>query len=141
KHYAISNTSNTAFVWESDDGLTGWHKTNPTTGGIANQTVPSIDVDIASMPAGSTHPGRLIAVELDFGGLNFRTSYSDDGGLTWTVSTTTGSPVVTSAPSTTELADQDRPWLATGPHDRAYLLFHNLASGTANHNMYVATST
>src|SRR5438105_896735 len=46
KHYAISNTSNTAFVWESDDGLTGWGKTNAA--GIANQTVPSIDVDIAS---------------------------------------------------------------------------------------------
>jgi hypothetical protein len=102
--------------------------------------MPTIDVDIVSMPAGSTHPGRLIAVELDFGGINFRTSYSDDGGVNWTVSTTTGSPVVTTAPSTTELADQDRPWLATGPNNRAYLLFHNLASGAANHNMYVATS-
>src|SRR5207244_603011 len=80
--------------------------------------------------------GRRRAVGLDFGGMNFRTSYSDDGGANWTVSTTTGSPVVTSAPSTTELAEQDRPWLATGPNDRAYLLFHNLASGTANHNMY-----
>jgi len=139
KHYAISNTGGTAFVWESNDGLTGWHQTNAT--GIANQTAPSIDVDLVSMPAGSAHPGRLIAVELDFGGINFRTSYSDDGGVTWTVSTTQGSPIVTTAPSTTELADQDRPWLATGPHDRAYLLFHNLASGAANHNMYVATST
>jgi len=139
-YYVISNSGGTAFVWESNDGgkTDPWHMTNIT--GIANQTMPTIDVDIVSMPAGSSHPGRLIAIELDFGGINFRTSYSDDGGATWTVSTTTGSPIVTTAPSTTELADQDRPWLATGPNDRAYLLFHNLASGAANHNMYVATS-
>jgi hypothetical protein len=139
-YYVISNTGGTATVWESNDGgkTDPWHITGPIA--IGNQTVPTIDVDIVSMPAGSTNPGRLIAIELDFGGVNFRTSYSDDGGVNWTVSTTTGSPVVTTAPSTTQLADQDRPWLATGPNDRAYLLFHNLASGVANHNMYVATS-
>ena len=133
KHYAISNTGGTATVWESDDGVSGWH----ITGAIANQTSPSIDVDIVSMPAGSAHPGRLIAVELDFGGINFRISYSDDGGVTWTSSGVAG--VLSSGGG--QLADQDRPWLATGPGDRAYLLFHNLASGTANHNMYVETST
>jgi hypothetical protein len=136
-YYTISNTGGTAFVWESNDGATGWHQTNTT--GIANQTMPSIDVDIVSMPAGSTHPGRLVAVELDFGGINFRISYSDDGGATWTVSGT--APLNTNNAPGGQLADQDRPWLATGPGDRAYLLFHNLASGTVTHNMYVSTST
>jgi hypothetical protein len=138
KHYAISNIGGTAIVWESDDGLTGWHTTNGTMG-IANQTMPSIDVDLVSTPAGSTHPGRLIAVELDFGGVNFRVSYSDDGGATWTSSGI--APANLNALPGGELADQDRPWLATGPGDRAYLLFHNLASGTVTHNMYVETST
>src|SRR5438132_12809671 len=135
KHYAISNKGGTAFVWESDNGLTHWHATNST--GIANQSAPSIDVDLVSMPAGAKHPGRLIAVELDFGGINFRISYSDDGGATWTPSSELGIP---NAPAN-ELGDQDRPWLATGPHDRAYLLFHNLASGAATHHMFVSTST
>jgi hypothetical protein len=134
KHYAISNVSGTATVWESDDGINGWH-TTPTT--IPGQTMPTIDVDLVSMPAGSTHPGRLIATELDFAGINFVTGYSDDGGATWAASTLAGIPATGAA----QFADQDRPWIATGPHDRAYLLFHNLVSGTANHNMYVSTST
>src|SRR5438093_8537372 len=63
KHYAISNSGGTARVWESDDGLTGWQLT---AGTPANQTsLSTIDVDIASMPTGSAHPGRLIAAELD----------------------------------------------------------------------------
>ena len=135
KHYAISNTGGTATVWESDDGVTGWH----VTGAIANQTAPTIDVDLVSMPAGSLHPGRLIAVELDSGGLNFRMSFSDDGGVTWTSSGI--APADLNALPGGELADQDRPWLATGPGDRAYLLFHNLLSGTVTHNMWVETST
>lgn len=136
-YYAVSNSGGTAFVWESDNGATGWHKTNAT--GIGNQTAATIDVDIVAMPAGSAHPGRLIAVELDSVVINFRISYSDDGGVTWTAAGT--APIDTNAAPGGELADQDRPWLATGPGDRAYLLFHNLASGTVNHNMYVATST
>ena len=133
KHYAISNVGGTATVWESNDGLTGWHTTATT---FPGQTAPTIDVDLVSMPAGSTHPGRLIATELDSGGLNFITGYSDDGGATWHASTLAGGPS-----GAGQFADQDRPWLATGPHDRAYLLFHNLLSGAANHNMYVSTST
>jgi len=138
-YYVISNSGGTAFVWKSNDGgrTDPWHTTDAT--GIANQTMPSIDVDLVSMPAGSTHPGRLIAVELDFGGINFRISYSDDGGATWIISGT--APFNLNTLPGGQLADQDRPWLATGPGDRAYLLFHNLASGTANHNMYVETST
>ncbi|MFN2582416.1 MAG: hypothetical protein ABR498_06720 [Candidatus Dormibacteria bacterium] len=135
KHYAISNIGGTATVYESDDGLANWHATNA--GGIAGQSIPTIDVDLVSMPAASAHPGRLIATELDTAGLNFRTSWSDDGGANWTTSTLAGAPNTDGS----QYADQDRPWLATGPHDRVYMLMHNLASGTANHNMYVATST
>jgi hypothetical protein len=136
-YYVISNSGSTAFVWESDDGATNWHTTNAT--GIAGQVAPSIDVDITSMPAGSAHPGRLVAVELDFAVISFDISYSDDGGATWTTSGT--APFNLNALPGGHLADQDRPWLTSGPGDRVYLLFHNLASGTANHNMYVVTST
>jgi hypothetical protein len=132
-HYAISNVGGTATVWESNDGVTGWH----VTGAIANQTLPTIDVDLVSMPADSTHPGRLIANELDTGGLNIRTSYSDDGGVAWTQSTLLSAPMTNG----TQYVDQDRNWLAAGPHDHAYFLFHNLASGAVTHNMYVSTST
>jgi hypothetical protein len=43
-----------------------------------------------------------------------------------------------------DLRRPDRPWLAADPaplSNRVYLLFHNLASGTATHNMFVQTST
>src|SRR5579864_4610985 len=106
KHYVISNTGGTAEVWESDDGLSGWH----VTGAIANQTSPTIDVDLVAMPAGSTHAGRLIAVELDSGGLNFRISYSDDGGVMWTASGTSVSGFTLNGLPGGELGDQDRPW-------------------------------
>jgi hypothetical protein len=80
--------------------------------------------------------GRIIASELDTAGINFPTSYSDDKGKTWTASK-----------GATQLADQDRQWFAYGPKDKStgqypvYLLFHNLASGQAQHNMFVSTST
>ena len=120
-------TSGDAIVFGSHDGGASWTRTAAEP---ANQTSASIDTDIVS-----THTGRLIASELDFGGINFRLSYSDDGGKTWTPS------------SGSELADTDRQWLAVGPDDpvthqpRVYLLFHNLASGTVTHNMFVQTST
>ena len=62
------------------------------------------------------------------------TAVSDDRGKTWQQAT-----------GSNTLADQDRQWLAEGPvpgtnKRRAYLLFHNLASGNANHNMYVIPS-
>ncbi|HMC67723.1 MAG TPA: sialidase family protein, partial [Mycobacteriales bacterium] len=88
------------------------------------QTVASTDVDIVTTPS-----GRIVETELDFGGINFRTAYSDDGGKTWTAS------------QGTTLADTDRPWLAADPgSNKVYLLFHNLVSGTATHNMFVETS-
>ena len=111
-----------AAVWGSTDGLT-WTQT-PTE--PAGQTDASTDVDIVTLPS-----GRIVETELDFGGINFRTAYSDDGGTTWTLS------------QGTTVADTDRPWLAadqTPGSNRVYLLFHDLVSGTASHNMFVETS-
>ena len=119
-----SNASDSSVaVWGSTDGLT-WKQT-PTE--PPNQTSASTDVDIVTLPT-----GRIVETELDFGGINFRTGYSDDGGATWTASLGT------------TLADTDRPWLAADPapgSNKVYLLFHNLASGSASHNMFVETST
>ncbi|MBJ7609376.1 MAG: exo-alpha-sialidase [Candidatus Dormibacteraeota bacterium] len=126
-HFVVSNSAGTMTVYESDDGLTNWHKTSATPVGQMN---PTIDVDIIA-----TSTGRLVVSELDFGGVNFRTSYSDDQGATWTASTGI-LPF-----SGTGAVDQDRQWLAAGPNNRVYLLFHNLASGTITHNMFVITST
>ena len=129
--YITTNVANgNETVYKSADGLS-WAQT---AGQPGNQTAPTTDVDVvnATMPNGKT---RIITSELDFGGINFRTAYSDDGGATWTDS------------SGTEYADTDRQWFAVGPDDpstgmpRVYLLFHNLLSGTVQHNMFVATST
>jgi hypothetical protein len=114
-----------AVVFSSADGKS-WAKT---AGDVGGQTVPTIDVDIVVLPT-----GRIIASELDTAGLNFPTGYSDDGGKTWKAS------------SGTTAADQDRQWFAVGKVDpqtkqpRVYLLYHNLASGLAQHNMWVQTS-
>jgi hypothetical protein len=86
--------------------------------------MPSPDVDIAK-----TTTGRIVVTDLDAGGLRIVTAYSDDRGRTWRES------------AGTAFADQDRPWLAAGPDRRVHLLFHNLFSGTALENMFVATST
>jgi hypothetical protein len=111
---------NSAAVWGSSNGL-NWTQT-PTE--PAGQTDASTDVDIVTTPS-----GRIVETELDFGGINFRTAYSDDGGKTWTAS------------QGTTLADTDRPWLASDPgSNNLYLLFHDLVSGTVSHNMFVETS-
>src|SRR5213592_4805118 len=83
-----------AAVWGSKNGLS-WTQT-PTE--PAGQTLASTDVDIVTTPS-----GRIVETELDFGGINFRTAYSDDGGATWIPS------------EGTTLADTDRPWLAADP--------------------------
>src|SRR5437016_4055161 len=116
-----SNASdNSAAVWGSTDGLS-WTQT-PTE--PAGQTDASTDVDIVTTPS-----GRIVETELDFGGINFRTAYSDDGGQTWTPS------------QGTTLADPARRWLASEPgSNKVYLLFHDLVSGTVSHNMFVETS-
>jgi hypothetical protein len=81
------------------------------------------DLDIVVLPS-----RRVVASGLDEAAFQIITSYSDDSGATWHESTGT------------RLADQDRPWLAAGPHNRVYLLFHNLFSGLATENMFVSTS-
>jgi hypothetical protein len=130
--YVVTNAeSGTAGVYRSaDDGLT-WARTagNPT-----NQESPTIDTDIVV-----TQTGRIVASELDFAGssgaINFRNSYSDDHGESWTQSTGA------------TFSDTDRQWFAVGPVDattgkpRVYILWHNLLSGAASHNMWVQTST
>jgi hypothetical protein len=131
KYWAVTNTeddSATAYVFGSaDKGKTFTKAEAP----LAGQVQPSPDVDIVVLPS-----GRIIASELDDAGVNFPTSYSDDGGKTWTASV-----------GATQLADQDRQWFAYGPKDKTsgeypvYLLYHNLASGQAQHNMFVSTSS
>jgi hypothetical protein len=112
-------------VYRSKDGISWAPTTTP-----GNQTSPTTDVDVVSM-----RTGRILTSELDFAGINFITHYSDDQGRTWIQS------------QGTTYADTDRQWFAVGPVDptthqpRVYLLFHNLLSGTLQHNMFVATST
>ncbi len=126
--WAVSNTeAGSAIVYTSRDGGLSWQKTP----GDPPQTQATIDVDIVTMST-----GRVLSSELDAAGLNFPSGYTDDGGKTWT--STNGSNT---------LADQDRQWFAVGPADKTtgkptvYLLYHNLGSGTAQHNMFVAKST
>jgi hypothetical protein len=113
-------------VYRSSDGV-HWSMTK---GQPGDQNEATTDVDIVA-----TRTGRIISSELDYAGLNFRTSYSDDGGKTWTPS------------ALATFADTDRQWYAVGPDDptthqpRVYMLFHNLLSGLAQHNMWVSTST
>jgi hypothetical protein len=113
-------------VYRSRDGI-HWATT---AGQPTDQTEATTDVDIVAMQT-----GRILTSELDYGGINFRTMFSDDGGKTWTES------------SGNTYADTDRQWYAVGPNDpkthkpRVYLLFHNLLTGVAQHNMWVATST
>jgi len=115
-----------AVIFASRDGRE-WTQTSPPTGQVA----PSPDTDIVVTPT-----GRMIASELE--GLpltSILTDYSDDRGKTWHMSA--GMIPV----------DTDRQWFAVGRNDptthlpRVYLLWHNLFSGLATHNMYVQTST
>jgi hypothetical protein len=127
--WAATNDANNAdlVVYYSKDGGHTWTKT-PTDPQL--QLQPSPDVDIVVTPT-----GRVIASELDESALDFPTAYTDDGGKTWNQSV-----------GANMLADQDRQWFAVGPKDKStgqytvYLLFHNLASGNAQHNMFVSTS-
>src|SRR4051812_747534 len=137
KYWAVTNVDKEhdangdlgdAYVFGSaDQGKTFKQAESP----IAGQNAPTPDVDVVVLPS-----GRIIASELDTAGINFPTSFSDDGGKTWTASQ-----------GATQLADQDRQWFAYGPKDKAsgeypvYLLYHNLASGQVQHNMFVSTST
>ena len=118
--WAVTNASNgDEMVLRSKDGISWTKVTTP-----PGQTNPTTDVDVVTFPS-----GRVLTSELDFAGINFINTYSDDQGQTW--KTSTGST----------FADTDRQWFATGPNNTAYLLFHNLLSGTLQHNMFVQTST
>ncbi|MEA2487516.1 MAG: repeat-like domain [Actinomycetota bacterium] len=129
RQWLVTNTASGGdeIVYESNQDGSKWTptKTNPT-----GQQSATIDTDIVTLPT-----GRIISSELDFDGINFRVAYTDDGGKSWTNST--GS----------ELGDTDRQWMAVGPKDATsggydvYQMFHNLASGEGNHNMYVQQST
>src|SRR5213082_2457197 len=109
-----------AAVFGSRDGIHRW-KATPSL--PAGQTSATPDVDILALPT-----GRLLASELDDAGINFPTSVSDNRGKTWTQST-----------GSTQTADQDRQWFNWGPDPtdpskrNVYMLFHNLASGSAQH--------
>jgi hypothetical protein len=124
---SASRSTSRALVFRSVDEGQTWQKTPAD----PQQVEATIDVDVVAM-----HTGRILASELDEAGLNFPSSTTDDGGSTWVE--TVGA---------TKLADQDRQWFAVGPDDpatglpRVYLLYHNLGSGLAQHNMWVATST
>jgi hypothetical protein len=133
--FVITNDNDTsdAVVYSSVFPGNSWTRTPAEPSG---QTAATADVDIVSTkPFAGAPNGRLVAAELDDAGINFRVSYSDNEGKSWTTS------------SGATLGDTDRQWLAAGPPDpttglpRVYLLFHNLASGSASHNMYVQTST
>jgi hypothetical protein len=130
--YVVTNAGNgTAAVYRSADSGITWTRT---AGDPAGQDVPTIDTDIVA-----TSTGRLVASELDTAGasgvINFRNSYSDDQGESWHESTGA------------TFSDTDRQWFAVGPNDaatgkpRVYILWHNLLSGAAAHNMWVQTST
>jgi hypothetical protein len=124
-HWITTNAKNgDEVVFRSTDGVHWAQVSKP-----GNQTNPTIDVDVITMP-----DGRVLTSELDFAGINFITHISDDQGRTWTQS------------QGTTYADTDRQWFAVGPRyagaekPRVYMLFHNLLSGTLQHNMFVATS-
>jgi hypothetical protein len=129
--YAVAiDDAGASGVWASKDGGLTFQRTATD----PPQELATIDVDVVTLPS-----GRILSSELDEGGLNFPTGYSDDGGKTWTPSK-----------GSNTLADQDRQWFAVGPVPKGspagtqppvYLLYHNLASGVAQHNMWVATST
>ncbi len=117
-------------VFKSVDGGFSWQKTATD----PPQQQATIDTDTVTLPT-----GRVLVSELDYAGLNFPTAVSDDNGQTWQNSN-----------GSTTLVDQDRQWFAVGPVPKGspagtqppvYLLYHNLGSGVAQHNMWVATST
>src|SRR4051794_10048677 len=127
---ALDKTDSISQVWRSVDGGLSFQKTPAD----PPQEAATIDVDVVTLPS-----GRILSSELDTGGLNFPTGYSDDGGKTWKQSV-----------GANTLVDQDRQWFAVGPVPKGspagtqapvYLLYHNLASGVAQHNMWVSKSS
>ncbi|MHB8584503.1 MAG: sialidase family protein [Thermoplasmatota archaeon] len=114
-------------VYGSSDGGLTWAKT-PSDPGTQS---PCCDNEIAVTPTGRIL-SSIIGSENGQSGLVIH--YSDDLGKTWTAS------------KGNVIADQDRQWLAVGPRDPqtgqfdVYMLWHNLLSGAADHEMLVSTS-
>src|SRR3954452_1107044 len=75
--WVVTNGAGGEIVYVSRDQGATWTKTE----GMPPQKDASIDVDVVTMPT-----GRILSSELDYGGLNFPTGYSDDQGKTWTES-------------------------------------------------------
>lgn len=115
----------TEVVYYSKDGGTTWTRT----ASDPQVSQPCCDNEIAISPT-----GRVFSSVIDFSTININIQYSDDGGKTWTSS------------NGNTAADQDREWLAVGSKDPitgmndVYMLWHNLASGAADHEMMVSTS-
>ncbi|MEA3199887.1 MAG: repeat-like domain [Thermoplasmata archaeon] len=115
--------SSTEAIYWSESGL-NWTRTkaNPPT------TAPNSDNEILVLPS-----GRVLASVINGTGIALDIHYTDDNGTTWESS------------QGQELKDQDRQWLAHGPKNPdgtydVYMLWHNLASGAAQHEMFVSTS-
>jgi hypothetical protein len=112
-------------VYASKDGGSSWQRT----ASDPQVSQPCCDNEIAISPT-----GRVFSSVIDFSTININIQYSDDGGKTWTSS------------NGNTAADQDREWLTVGPKDPitgendVYMLWHNLASGAADHEMMVSTS-
>jgi hypothetical protein len=114
-----SDSKATVFV-SADRGAT-WKETGDP---FPGQQQATIDVDVITMPDGS-----MVATELDSAGLRFPSAVTPDEGKTWIQSR-----------GSNEAADQDRQFIA-GTGSTVYMTWHNLGSGTAVHNVFVAKST
>ncbi|MHB8571746.1 MAG: sialidase family protein [Candidatus Dormibacteria bacterium] len=120
-----SGAGHEAVLSSGDSGVT-WRRTPSAP--VPSQS-PCCDNDIIV-----TRTGRVIASIIDLTAADFDVQYTDDGGETWHPS------------SGVKYGDQDREWLAAGPDDptthlpTVYMLWHNLASGAADHEMFVSTS-
>jgi hypothetical protein len=129
RRFVITNAKDGhAIVFRSDDDGASWTKTATD---FPQGASPTIDVDVVT-----TRTNRALVSELDFQAVSFFDATTDDAGATYQAST-----------GGDKTGDTDRQWFAVGPDDptthqpRVYLLYHNLASGTAQHNMFVVTST
>src|SRR4051794_25673564 len=105
-------------VYKSTDGGRSWQKT----ASDPAQTAASIDTDMVTLPT-----GRILASELDYGGLTSPPSSPDEGGKRGPRSRGPPHPPA-----------QARQWFAVGPVPKGspagtqppvYFLYHNFASG------------
>ncbi|MHB8585265.1 MAG: hypothetical protein ACYDDF_05440 [Thermoplasmatota archaeon] len=116
----------TEVVYRSADGGLTWALT-PTNPPVPH---PGGDNEVTVTPTGRV----LSSIINDTGTTQMDIHYTDDGGKTWRASTGDA------------LVDQDRQFLTVGTKDPktgeydVYMLWHNLFSGPADHEMFVSTS-